>query len=52
MRAAMLDLLGAAGLALVTWALWEVDTRLARGALGAAFIVLAVTGAYIEARRS
>jgi len=51
MRAAFLDLLGVAGLALVTWALWEVDTRIARSFLGASMISIALVGAWLQAKR-
>ena len=39
MRSSLLDLLALIGVALITWALWDFDTRVARGFLGLAFIV-------------
>lgn len=51
MRAALYDALGVVGIGLITWALWDVDTRLARGVLGISLCVVAGLGAYIQAHR-
>lgn len=52
MRSSLLDLLALIGVALIAWALWDFDTRIARVFLGLAFIVIAGMGAVTESVRA
>ena len=51
MRSAFFDMLAAIGLGLITWGLWEYDTRIARAFLGMMLVAIGVGGSYVQARK-